>query len=61
MRPDDPSLLTPSERRFEHAPMFAAGILRLNTRAALPSTSTPESPPTGLEVSLESRLSVHRG
>ena len=35
MRPDDPSLLTPDERRSELARIFAAGVLRLHARAAL--------------------------
>ncbi|MHB8953088.1 MAG: hypothetical protein ACYC4U_08910 [Pirellulaceae bacterium] len=36
MRPDDPSSLTPDERRCELARIFAAGVLRLHARAALP-------------------------
>ena len=34
MRSDDPSSLTPDERRSELASIFAAGILRLHARVA---------------------------
>ena len=66
MRPDDPSLLTPGERRAELAAIFAAGILRLRARAALPSdTSPPEISPDSaaerLEVPAETVLSVVHG
>lgn len=46
MRPDDPSLLTPSQRSAELAAIFAAGILRLRSRAPLPGgSSSPEMRP----------------
>jgi hypothetical protein len=70
MRPsDDPSTLTPDERRAEVANILAAGILRLHTRAALPPSSASssdqeklaESAPSCLEVSDETVLSVHNG
>ena len=58
-----------NERMREVASIFAAGILRLHTRAALtPATSTlavsenlSNSAPNGLEVLPETRLSVHPG
>ena len=66
MRPDDPSLLTPSERHAELAAIFAAGILRLRARAALPGdSSSPEISPDlaaeRLEVPAETVLSVVHG
>jgi hypothetical protein len=66
MRPDDPSLLTPNERRTELAAIFAAGILRLRSRAALPGVSSPseispESATACLEVPTETVLSVIHG
>ncbi len=61
--------LTSEERRREVAAILAAGIVRLRTRAALPGSvcegpdpeKTPENQPNCLEVSGETRLSVHRG
>jgi hypothetical protein len=70
MRPfDDPSTLTPDERRAEVANILAAGVLRLSARAALPGDaperSAPENPAESasscLEVSDETVLSVHNG
>ncbi len=68
MRPiDDPSFLTPEERRSEVASIFAAGVLRLRARAALPAPTCPDLPSTEetrgscLEVSDETVLSVHHG
>ncbi len=66
MRPDDPSLLTPDERRSELARIFAAGVLRLHARAALdgdipfPEIS-PDSAAERLEVPGETVLSVIHG
>jgi hypothetical protein len=62
-------LTTDADCLREIAGLLAAGILRLRRRAALRSQSainpTPENPPnnslTGLELSRESRLSVHTG
>ncbi|WDI40472.1 hypothetical protein [Bremerella sp. P1] len=70
MRPFDDSIsMTPDERRAAIAKILAAGILRLHTRAALPSasasssdvknTENPGSP--RLEVPGETVLSVHNG
>jgi hypothetical protein len=66
MRPDDPSLLTPNQRRAELAAIFAAGILRLRARAALSGESTspeisPDSAAERLEVPAETVLSVVHG
>lgn len=66
MRPDDPSLLTPNERRAELAAIFAAGILRLRVRAAVPDdTSSPQVSPDSaderFEVPAETVLSVVHG
>lgn len=70
MRPfDDPSSLTPDQRRAAVANILAAGILRLQTRAALsvetselPSPEKPEDSATpSLEVPDETVLSVHNG
>lgn len=66
MRPDDPSLLTPNERRAELAAIFAAGILRLHARTAIPSDDppaeiSPESATACLEVPAETVLSVIHG
>ncbi|MGE0769287.1 MAG: hypothetical protein AB7L90_22825 [Hyphomicrobiaceae bacterium] len=66
MRPiNDPSFLTPDERRSEVASILAAGVLRLHARAALPGDPAPEKPPesglSGLEVPDETVLSVHNG
>lgn len=66
MRPDDPSLLTPNERRGEVASILAAGILRLRARAAIPGDDppaeiSPESATARLEVPAETVLSVIHG
>lgn len=70
MRPfDDPSSLTPDDRRSEVAGILAAGILRLHTRAALPDRPTDlsatekpvKSAAPGLEVLDETVLSVYSG
>ena len=70
MRPfDDPSSLTPDQRRAAVANIMAAGILRLQTRAALsdetsdlPGPKKPEDSATpSLEVPDETVLSVHNG
>ena len=71
MRPfDDPSTLTPHQRRAAVANILAAGILRLHTRDALseksgnsPSTPRKLSKPGSscLEVPDETVLSVHNG
>ena len=61
--------LTDDRRRREIARILAAGILRLRSRAALTTaataSATPEKPAdsssNGLEVSGETRLSVHTG
>jgi hypothetical protein len=66
MRPDDPSFLTPGERRAELATIFAAGIRRLRARAVLPGDSSsqeisPDSAAERLEVPAETVLSVVHG
>lgn len=66
MRPDDSSLLTPDERRSELARIFAAGIVRLHARAALPGGTpfpeiSPDSAAKRLEVPAETVLSVIHG
>ena len=67
MRPiDDATFLTPDERLDEVASIFAAGLLRLRARAALPGDDPtpeilPDSGPTFLEVPAETVLSVHSG
>lgn len=66
MRPDDPSLLTLGERRTELAAIFAAGIMRLRARAALPGESSPaenspDSAAERLELPAETVLSVVHG
>jgi len=70
MRPfDDPSSLTPDQRRAAVANILAAGILRLHTRDAL-SEEGANSPAAKklsnsgsscLEVPDETVLSVHNG
>ena len=62
-------LTTDADRLREIAGILAAGILRLRCRAALRSESAssadqkklPDSSPNCLELSPETRLSVHRG
>jgi hypothetical protein len=70
MRPiDDSPVLTPDECRDELAGIFAAGILRLRARTALPiesqQLSSPDVPEDSsllrLEVSSKTVLSVHNG
>ena len=70
MRPfDDHSSLTPDQRRAAVANILAAGILRLQTRAALSDETSdllgpkkPEDSATpSLEVPDETVLSVHDG
>lgn len=57
----DPARPSPDDRRREVAAILATAILRLRNRAALPPAKPPDSSPAGLEVSPETRLSVHRG
>ena len=70
MRPFDDSVsMTPDEHRAAIAKILAAGILRLHTRAALPSASAPSSDAENtenpdsprLEVPDDTVLSVHNG
>ena len=66
---DDSFSMTPDERRAAIAKILAAGILRLHTRAALPSASASTSDAKNtenpgaprLEVPNETVLSVHNG
>lgn len=63
---DDPSSLTTDDRFSEVATILAAGVLRLHARAArsgnnLDQAKTPNSGPSGLEVSGETVLTVHCG
>jgi hypothetical protein len=57
----DPARPSPDDRRREVATILATAILRLRGRAALPTKVPSDSSPTGLEVSPETRLSVHHG
>lgn len=70
MRPfDDPSSLTPEQRRAAVANILAAGILRLHTRDALSGESAETPAPkklskpgsSCLEFPDETVLSVHNG
>jgi hypothetical protein len=67
MRPhDDPAAMSAHERLHEVATILAAGILRLRSRAALPSehpgpNNPSESAEDCLEVSAKTVLSVHTG
>jgi len=66
MRPDDPSSLTPDERRAEVASILAAGILRLHARVAIPGDDppgeiSPDSAAERLAVPAETVLSVIHG
>ena len=70
MRPfNDPSSLTPDQRRAAVANILAAGILRLRTRDALSDDSADPPAPrklsnpgsSCLEVPDETVLSVHNG
>jgi hypothetical protein len=62
---NDAADMTPDERMEEVASLLATGILRLRRRSALPAASDlkilPESLPDGLEVPVETRLSVRAG
>ncbi len=64
MRPD-PDPLTSDQRLSEVATILATGILRLQSRAALPAShaqkNLPESPSQRLELPDETVLSVHNG
>ncbi len=57
--------LSPEERLDEIAAILAAGLLRLDERAALPAGESSENPPKispeGLELSDQTRLSVRVG
>ncbi len=57
--------LSPDEHLGEIAAILAAGLLRLDPRAALPGRELPENPPKeppkGLELSDGTRLSVRVG
>lgn len=70
MRPEtDPACMTADERLREVAAIFAAGLLRLRARSALPTNpgqdsapkNVPESGPDCLELPDETVLSVHTG
>ena len=62
MRSDDPLFLTPEGRLSELSRIFAAGILRLRSRAIpLDSTKTQNSAHPRLELPPEIVLSVHSG
>jgi hypothetical protein len=63
---DDPTSLTRGERLSAIAGILAAGILRLQSRAALltsagESEHLPDSGPACLDVSAKTVLSVHAG
>ena len=66
-RCDDPTELSPEDRRRELAGILAQGVLRLRKcrrqtgEAAAPPTAAPESSAGRLEVSGETVLSVHTG
>lgn len=61
----DTTRLSPDERFHEVAAILAAGVRRLRERAALGTgedqKNLPKSPPAGLEVPAETRLSVRVG
>jgi hypothetical protein len=61
----DPTRLSPDERFREVAAILASGVRRLRERAALATEvdkkNLPKSPPAGLEVPEETRLSVRVG
>ena len=61
----DPTRLSPDERFREVATILAAGVRRLRERAALATEvdqkNLPKSPPDGLELPAETRLSVRVG
>ena len=66
---DDYAVFTAEQRSREVAAILAAGVLRLRSRAALPTVSRsdagpenlPDSVPNCLEVSSQTVLSVHTG
>lgn len=63
---DDADSLAPNERLSAVASILAAGILRLQSRATLPtcmaeSKNPPDSDPACLDVSSKTVLSVHAG
>ena len=66
---DEAAHLTADERLRAIAGIFAAGVLRLHSRVALPTTPAQlrgpqklsESAPNCLDVPREARLSVHPG
>lgn len=63
---DDPTSLSVDERLSAVAGILAAGILRLQSRAAPlahapESEKSPDSGPTCLDVSAKTVLSVHAG
>ncbi len=62
---NDAAEMTPDERLEELASILAMGILRLRRRSALPAATDvkilPESSSEGLEVPVETRLSVRVG
>ena len=65
MRPDDPSVLSPDERRQAIAAILARGVLRLldqpsSTRISDPAESG-ESSENPLALPSDSRLSGHHG
>lgn len=59
----DPNLMTAEERDREVASLFALAFLRLRSQPSpTPDSQNPEiSPPRGLELSGETRLSVTTG
>jgi hypothetical protein len=64
--PTDPSNLTADERMEEITSILAAGVLRLHRHAAFPTASfpsgfPPDSAPTRLDDSRQTRLHGHRG
>jgi hypothetical protein len=66
MQPTDDCInLPPEERRTEPAGIFAAGILRLRLRLAIPpdesDSEKSELGPERLELPAETVLSVHSG
>jgi hypothetical protein len=63
---DDPASLTADDRLSAVASILAAGIIRLQSRAALlaqvaESENPPDSSPACLDVSSKTVLSVHAG
>jgi hypothetical protein len=58
----DTARLLPDERFREIAAILAAAVVRLHERTALPpETNLTDLPPEGLEVPVETVLSVHTG